>query len=525
MAFKPIWYVLITPVGGTAQDVSFYVSDMTASGGGGLGSSGSPPSGGAVAIDIQDSTTDQASTFSLNLWDHENTGLLTQFGIGDEVQVWTDTRESQSDITETATVTTAGISVPVKAWLSLSDTSLQTSTSVDGKMWGPFAPVNPDGTIQSPPYRWIKVNSGSATVTYKAMPKRLTGLVTQYDTGQSGPNFKAIALSGQDYTSKTMNVLVTGAYLNQTYDYIIKDILSIYFPDITTNHVETGAGTVDYISFQSKAAFDAFGQLANMAGWDWYVDENKDFHWFSAAENPNPIVLTNTGANANVLEGSVKVTVDGTQMQNKITFYGGSYESSARTESRLGDGQTTTWQLTYPIAKYVSYANASQLTPQTPTVSVNGVAKTVGQDGIDTGMDFYISTGQNYITQAQGATPLASGDVLTVTYTYWIPLIIQQQVDASIAQFGVFEGAMTDSSQTNTATAVAMVQGQLQQHAWPIVYAACDSWEPTFASGQNVQFNLPDHGLNDQWMRVTQVHHQMSSEDYIVTVTGYGQQA
>ena len=515
----------MTPVGGTAQDVSYLVSDVTTGGGGGLGASSSAPSAGGAAIDIQDSTTDRASTFQVNLWDHENSGALTTYGIGDEVEIWTDTRVSASNITATVTVDTTGISLPVKTWVSLSDTGLLTSTSIDGVKWGPYLPVNADGSIISPPYRWIRLQSGSATVTYKAMPKRLTGLVTQAKTGQSGPNVKTLMLSGQDYTSKTMNKLVSRVYQNQTYDYIIKDILSYYFSgEITANNVQTGAGTVAYIRFSAKAAFDCFGQLANMAGWDWYVDENKDFHWFPASENPSPITLTNTGNDANIMKGSVQVTRDGTQLQNRITFYGGSYLSKPRDEYRTGDGQTTTWQLTYNVATFVSYANASQITPQTPLVWVNGVSKTVGQDGIDTGVDFLVRVGANFITQAAGATPLAAGDVLHVQYQYHIPLIVQQQVDASIAKYGVFEAAITDTSQTDTATANAMVAGQLQTNAWPIITSQVDSWEPTFSSGQSANFNLPDHGLSNQWMRLTQVHHQMSTSDYIVTITGYGQE-
>lgn len=506
--YKPLWRVRITPVGGSAQDVSAYISD------GGQG---------GEVIDVQDATTDRASTFQVNLWDYDNQGLLTQFGIGDEVEIWSDTQQSQSAIVDTATVTTAGISLPVKSWYSLSDTTLQTSTSIDGVTWGSWMPVLSGGMIQSLPYRWIKVNSGSATVTYNAMPKRLTGIVLQTQTGQDGPGIKTLQLTGQDYTTKTMNILISRAYQGQTYDYIIIDILNFYFAgDITYNNVQTGAGTVAYISFQASRAFDAFGQLATMAGWDWYVDENKDFHWFPASQNTNSIVLTNVGSAPNVARNSVQVQVDGTQMQNRITFYGGSYQSAPRDEYRIGDGQTKTWQLTYSLATFVEYLNASTLNPETPLVWVNGVAQTVGQDGIDTGMDFYMRVGQNYIRQDDSATALAASDVLHVNYTYYVPLIIQQQVDASIAKYGLFEGAITDSSQTNRDTAIAQVSGQLQQNAWPLVYAQVDTWEPTFASGQSAQFNLPDHGLTNQWMRLTQVHHQISAENYVATVTGYG---
>src|SRR5579875_3226571 len=126
MGYKPIWQVIVTPVGGSPVDVSHYVSDMTAPGGGSLGGADSAPSGGGTAIDIQDSTTTQASTFTVQLWDYDDSGLLTQFGIGDQVEIWTDTRESASDIQASVELelyaggSTAPISLPVKAWGTVS---------------------------------------------------------------------------------------------------------------------------------------------------------------------------------------------------------------------------------------------------------------------------------------------------------------------------------------------------------------------------------------------------------------------
>lgn len=493
--YKPLWYVLITPVGGTGQDVSYYVSD------GGQG---------GTVIDVTDATTDRTSTCTVSLWDHENLGLLTQFGVGAQTEIWSDTKQSASSVLQTATVTTTGISLPVKSWVSCSSTTLQTSTSMDGQTWTPFVAVGANGSIQSPPYRWIRVNSGSATVTYLSMPKRITGIVLQVQTGQDGPAIKTVQLSGNDYTTVLLNSLISVAYQNEAPDVIIKNILSTYFPTITSNNVQTGAPLIDYVQFFHKSAFDCFNQLSQITGWDWYVDQNKDFHWFNAANNLATVVLSSVGPGANIVKGSAQFTSDGSQLKNKITFYGGSYLSNPWAEYQTGDGQRKTFFTTYPIAAV-------------PVVYVNGTQKIVGVDGTDVNRDFYYVIGKNYVRQDSSEAALASTDVLEVLYQYHVPLIEQAQVDDSIAKYGLFEYAMTDASVKDRTQARAMIQGQLQEYAYPKINGTLDTWEPTLASGQMVTVNVPDQGINNVAMKITQVEHQISATEYDITVTLQGQ--
>lgn len=52
------------------------------------------------------------------------------------------------------------------------------------------------------------------------------------------------------------------------------------------------------------------------------------------------------------------------------------------------------------------------------SVTVNGVSKTVGVLGVDTGRDWYYTPGHQSLIQADGATALSSGDTLVIAYTY-----------------------------------------------------------------------------------------------------------
>ncbi len=59
-----------------------------------------------------------------------------------------------------------------------------------------------------------------------------------------------------------------------------------------------------------------------------------------------------------------------------------------------------------------------QLLTSVTSVTVNGVSKTVGVLGVDTGRDWYYKPGHQSIIQADGAAALTSSDTISISYTY-----------------------------------------------------------------------------------------------------------
>ena len=48
----------------------------------------------------------------------------------------------------------------------------------------------------------------------------------------------------------------------------------------TTNHVQTGNFLIPSIKFNYQQPSKALQSLANLVGWDWFIDPNKDLHFF-----------------------------------------------------------------------------------------------------------------------------------------------------------------------------------------------------------------------------------------------------
>ena len=67
---------------------------------------------------------------------------------------------------------------------------------------------------------------------------------------------------------------------------------------------------------------------------------------------------------------------------------------------------------------YVRSFPVCQLITSVSSVTVNGVSKTVGVAGVDSGRDWYYTPGSQSIVQAAGGTTLTSGDTLVISYGY-----------------------------------------------------------------------------------------------------------
>lgn len=113
------------------------------------------------------------------------------------------------------------------------------------------------------------------------------GYVTDVEIDLPRINENTLVLSGEDYGSiRLKQELIVGVYekTDTAISDIVKDIMGIYCPDITTNNVDTFATEVDYLKFAWQTVWQAIDFLASLAGADYYVDENLDLHFYDASE-------------------------------------------------------------------------------------------------------------------------------------------------------------------------------------------------------------------------------------------------
>lgn len=332
-----------------------------------------------------------------------------------------------------------------------------------------------------------------------------TGYITQ--PKEQKPGFRAslihtITCVDQHYLADKRVIAAT--YTGKTGGYIVQDIVSrilsqegVTVAQIVDSGVVIPSATFVYCSV--AAALDALVTQASAAGipYYWQIDQNKQL-WFV----PYTAVV-----NSNIVDGTAvdqKYNLATVQRQNptyRNTQYilGGTAQTATQTESRPGDGVTTSWAMGYDLSTV-------------PTITVSSVAKTVGIKGVDTGKDFYWSKGSPTITQDSSATALTSAQTLKVVYVGQYPTVIQSTQSAQITyqasidgSTGIVENVITDATLTSTANGLSEASQLLTRYAAQGTQLVFSTLVAGYSQGQLITVNLPDHGLNNVQMLIEDV--------------------
>jgi hypothetical protein len=312
----------------------------------------------------------------------------------------------------------------------------------------------------------------------------------------------AFKLQCVDYNQLCDRFLVAEAYeahlAGDIVKHIINDFINVTLPGegVTYTNVQDGP-TISKAVFNYISATQALDELAEISGFSWWIDYDKDMHFCSRLTNAAPFSLTDTSGNFRNL--AIRRTRQ--DYRNKQYFRGGQDISSALTETFLGDGETVTFSLTLPCAKVPTNINID-----------GGAPKSIGIRQVESGKDWYWSEGEREITQDSGGVKLTSANVLSVTYQGYFPVIVESFNESAIAErkaveggTGIYEHAVTDTS-INTSDAV-------QERAEALVRKYGEIPE-------TVEFETDNDGLKaGQLINITNTIHNLNAAYLIQRVT------
>ncbi len=278
--------------------------------------------------------------------------------------------------------------------------------------------------------------------------------------------------------------LVHKTYEGMTDKAIIQDIVATYCAGsgITTDNVIEGV-TIDQIAFNYLQPSECMRKICDLTGRNWFIDYEKDVHYFPLATNLAPFNITVS----NNEYTDFTLSKDASQLKNRVYVRGGTKLSDTTTYEEKGDGKKK--QFVLPDK------------PHDITVAVNGVSKTVGIKNIDTsGFDYYVNFQEKYVEQDAGAAVLGTGDTLTVTYKYDIPILVAIEHTASISASGVHEFAIFDKTITTTQAARDRASAELTDYAYSIIEGSFKTMTTGFVSGQYMNIVLSEYGVNDDYI-------------------------
>ena len=342
----------------------------------------------------------------------------------------------------------------------------------------------------------VYADKDTATPTTKIF----TGLIestTHKGTGQDN----TISIKGRDYSKCLMDVIVAPEiYTDQEVSVIVKDLITKYITDITTNNVNTTLVTLERMSFNNVSVYDAIKTLAEKGGFYFYVDVDKDLHFIKKESNSSGITLDNT----NVISSSFSET--SREIYNNVWVYGDRI-LSGWTNSFTPDGIGSVFTLDYK-----------------PHNTKNFVDDVLLKGGIFEMMSLSPESGVNYLvnfdeqqiiyvsgTDAGNHIPASGADIL-INYDRSTPIIKYGINRASETIYGKKDKVIVDTNIKDPREAKQIVLQTLDEYSssriqGTVAIAGIDN----LMAGDTIIVNLPDTAIVNQTYQILSVSYNFNS--------------
>jgi hypothetical protein len=285
---------------------------------------------------------------------------------------------------------------------------------------------------------------------------------------------------------------------------IVVDIVNTFAPGkgFTTSHVLKGNFLIPSIKFNYQQPTKALQSLAKLIGWDWYIDPNKDIHFFlgdvaNAIGEGGVAPITVDATSGKIEWNSLDVDLNLQNMQNSVYVIGGTYAktfTAANTiDTFLTDGVSQFFSTSYPY------------TSNTNTVTLNGTVQTVGianQTSPGTVQVLY-NDQQRWIQFTAGAP--TSGQTVKVYGQANVPIVAHASNVASITSYGEFQTVVVDSKISSVPEAQQRAQAAILQFGHPVYDIKFKTLVPGCAIGQAITINLPAFGISSKQLVIKRV--------------------
>lgn len=236
--------------------------------------------------------------------------------------------------------------------------------------------------------------------------------------------------------------------------------------------------------------------VASSGDYYWLIDQNKNLTFAPRNATPAPWILTSADL---LFAPAVQPTVTADLYRNRQTITNCTGVTATLTEQKIADGTATSWNMAYPLYS-------------APTITVQGVAQTIGVKGVDTGKQLYWQANNNSITQDSGAAKIPSGYVISVTYVGQFVTIVTvnntvaQTVQAAIeGNSGIVE-AVEDGKGMLASAATTYANGLLARYGNNnAVQLTATTQRSGLVPGMVIAAFIPEHQLNNRQLLITKV--------------------
>ena len=327
--------------------------------------------------------------------------------------------------------------------------------------------------------------------------KLFGGTVTGREIVNDGGILLRYKISCQDWGFSFDAKLVKKNYSNMDPKDIVVDIVSHFAgAGFTTANVQKGNFLVTTVKYNYEQPTKCIEHLANQIGWEWYIDPNKDLHFFppNAVLPTAPFTIDDTSGHINW--PTLDVDIDLANMKNSIYVIGGTYVKTFADPP--GAVQFSPIDIYTSVAGTFVYPLAYPYDISTMVVKLAGVPQTLGTDqqtDPSSVQCLYNGTGVFIrFTSDPGA-----GHTIEVTGNARIPILAHISNGASIATYGEYQDSIIDSQIKSVQEAQERAFADITQFGNPVYdvkFETIDDLANQLYIGQSIQLNSTIYGAN-----------------------------
>lgn len=316
-----------------------------------------------------------------------------------------------------------------------------------------------------------------------------SGVTVRCDDEVDGTDTLICKVSCNDFTQYLNRKLVTERYEDTTINDIVADLLTVYAPDFTDTNVNAPI-PIKSVAFNRITVSECLQKLAELSNYSWYVDYDKDIHFFASNEEPAPFDLTTGGGNH--VPETLKISKNIEQLRNTVLVQGGEIATDTRTVKYAGDGDRAEFDTQYKFAAK-------------PTVTVDGTTQSVGLDFNDQDVDFDCmwDFNQKYIRFTPGNIPAAPSTGVTnvdITGDPLFPIVVKVNDPDSIAEYGVYEFTIRDENISSQQQARDRALSELRAYAATLREGSFQTYRDGLRAGQSIRITDTLRGLDERFL-------------------------
>lgn len=311
-----------------------------------------------------------------------------------------------------------------------------------------------------------------------------------------------------DYTRLLDQHLVAETYEGMTVGDIIDDIVLNWLPaGFTTVQVDCDV-ILDYIQFKYEQPSACLKQLADLTGYDYYVDYYKDIYFKSPTSTPAPFTIEdNSGTYEN---SSLVIRSDNSQMRNSILVRGGEYEGSKFTASQRADGKQVTFNLPY---KYHEFA-----------ATLTGHRLSIGVDYLDdpNSYDALYNFNEKLLRFKEADRPNQNA-TLSFSGKPLLPVVVRVSDSVAIAETlaqegqgdGIYEYLVVDKSINTQVAARERAAAEIQIYGETLSEGDFSTETSGLRAGQRVTINSDLRNVHEDYI-INRVTSHMKTPDMMI---------